>query len=357
MKILYSLCSWGLGHATRSLPLLRRLLRDSHEITVYGTGRSLLLLRSELGDSCSYIESTPYPSPYSDRIGFAYRFLKTAPKIIGIIKEENAFIEKIVKERKIDRIISDSRFGSYSREVPSFIMFHQLRFIAPCRLFFAEMITESFNKGLQDKFQKIIVPDYEEPENSLAGDLAHNLRYFKRENIEYVGILSDYEKLDVPQDIDYLFSISGPEPTRTALEKKLFSQIDLLKGKKIVVALGKPGKYTEDISGNVSVYSFLEKKRRDEFMNRAKMVVSRSGYTTVLDLAEIDKKALFIPTPGQTEQLYLGKHLKKQGFFYSVKQSGLKIDRDVVKALEYKGFTPPWKTAESLDRFLKVVGI
>ncbi|HEC25433.1 MAG TPA: glycosyltransferase [bacterium] len=354
MTILYSLCSWGLGHATRGLPMLRRLVKDGHDVIVYTSGRGLALLKSELKDNVRFIESVPYPSPYSDKIGFAVRFMVIAPKIMGIIKEEVKDVDKIVKENKVSLIISDSRFGSYCKSVPSYLLFHQLRFIAPLRLPPAEMLTEFYNHYLQNKFEKIIVPDYEE--NSLSGDLSHNMRYFDKEKIEYIGILSDFEKIDTDKDLDYLFSISGPEPTRTILEEKLFSQIHLLKGK-IAVALGKPDGYTEEVRGNTTIYSYLEKKRRDELMNRAKIVISRSGYTTIMDVAEIDKKALFIPTPGQTEQVYLAHHLEKTGLFHSVKQRKLKLDRDVKEALIYKGFTPPWKTAESIERFLKVIGI
>ncbi len=354
MKILYSLCSWGLGHATRGLPVIRRLIKDGNEVIVYTYGRSLELLKSELKDGARYIETVPYPSPYSDKIGFAFRFVRVAPKIMRVIKEENKEVSKIVRENKIGLIISDSRFGSYCRSVPSYLIFHQLRFISPLRLPPAEMATEFYNHYLQNKFDKIIVPDYEE--NSLSGDLSHNLRYFKRENIEYIGILSDFEKIETDEDIDYLLSISGPEPTRTALEKKLFSQIHLLKGN-IAVALGKPGEFTKETAGNATVYSFLEKARRDELMNRAKIVVSRSGYTTVMDVAEIDKKAFFIPTPGQTEQVYLAKHLEKAGFFHSVKQGKLKLDADTENASKYRGFKPLWKTADSVERLFKITGV
>ncbi len=354
MKIIYSLCSWGLGHATRGLPVIRRLIKDGHEVIIYTSGRSLELLRSELGNGARYIASVPYPSPYSAKVGFAWRFLKNAPKIMKIIKEETKDIAKIAQENKIDLIISDSRFGSHCKFAPSYLLFHQLRFIAPFRLMPAEIVTEYYNHYLQDKFEKIIVPDF--AENSLSGDLSHNLKFYKKEKIEYIGILSDFEKTDIGEDIDFLFSISGPEPTRTILEEKLFSQINLLKGN-IAVALGKPGKFTKEVIGNAVVYSFLEKKRRDELMNRAKMVVSRSGYTTVMDVAEIDKKAFFIPTPGQTEQVYLAKHLENKGFFHSVKQRKLKLDYDTEVALQYKGFKPPWKTDRSVEKFLNAVGI
>ena len=88
MKIFYSLCSWGLGHATRSLPVIRRLVDESNEVIVYTDGRSLALLKSELHNNCEFIVSTEYPSPFSEKIGFALRFLKTAPHILHVIKKE-----------------------------------------------------------------------------------------------------------------------------------------------------------------------------------------------------------------------------------------------------------------------------
>jgi uncharacterized protein (TIGR00661 family) len=354
MKILYSLCSWGLGHATRALPVIRRFINDSHDVVIYTSGRSLSLLKSELKDNARFISSTAYPSPFSDKIGFAFRFVKTAPAIIKIIKEENLEISKIIRDDKIDIILSDSRFGSYSHNIPSFLIFHQLRFIAPFRFLPAEIVTEYYNHYLQDNFIKIIVPDYKD--NSLSGDLSHNLRFFKPDKVEYIGILSDFEYLDVDETIDYLFSLSGPEPTRTILEEKVFAQLKYLKGK-IAVALGKPGKFTKEVIGDTVIYSYLEKKRRDELMNRAKIVISRSGYTTIMDVAEINKKALFIPTPGQTEQIYLANYLKSTGKFYSKSQRKLAINEDIEEARKFSGYQPAWKTNQSVENLLNIINL
>jgi uncharacterized protein (TIGR00661 family) len=354
MKIFYSLCSWGLGHATRSLPVIRRLVDESNEVIIYTDGRSLALLKSELNNDCEFIASTEYPSPFSEKIGFALRFLKTAPAILNVIKQENIEVANLVKERKIDLIISDSRFGSYSNDVPSYLIFHQPRFISPFRILPAEIITEYLNHFLLNKFNKIIIPDYEN--NSLSGDLSHNLRFFNNDKVKYIGILSDFEQIDIKEDIDYLFSISGPEPTRTILENQILPQLKHLKGN-IAVSLGKPGDYKKETYGNTVIYSFLEKKRRDELMNRSKMVISRSGYTTIMDVTEIGKKAFFIPTPGQTEQLYLAHHLKKTGKFYSQKQKNFNINRDIETAKNYLGFIPPWKTDESVENLFREIGI
>ena len=44
-----------------------------------------------------------------------------------------------------------------------------------------------------------------------------------------------------------------------------------------------------------------------------------------MDLAKLGKKAFFIPTPGQYEQEYLAKKLKKQGLVPFAKQESFKL--------------------------------
>ena len=120
-------------------------------------------------------------------------------------------------------------------------------------------------------------------------------------------MLSDFKKKKIKQDIDYLISISGPEPQRTMLEEKLLPQLDDLKGK-VVLTLGKTESMDKLDKKDIETYSFLPKEKREEYLNRSKLVISRSGYSTILDLAVIGTKALMTPTPGQIEQEYLGRY-------------------------------------------------
>ncbi len=353
MRILYALCTWGLGHMTRSLPIMRRLVREGNHLIIYTAHRPLIALKKEFGDKCEYIESVMYPSPYGKNGAFAVKLSFIMPSIINAMVKEHKQILQISKERRIDLFISDSKYGAFDKKKPSVFIFHQLRYIPPDFLKFLKNKTEKFNYFFRQSFKKFVVPDFEE-NGGLTGVLSHSLTYFPRRKLEYIGILSDYERMDVEEDIDYLISLSGREPNRTMLEDRIVSQIKDLKGK-VVLVRGTPEEVKKINVPNVQVVNYAGKGLRDELMNRAKFVIARSGYSTIMDMVELGKKGLLIPTPGQTEQEYLGNYLSEKGYFYSVKESEIVLKRDVLKAESYKGFTPPWRTEESVERFMKVV--
>ncbi len=354
MNILYALCTWGLGHMTRGLPIMRRLVKEGHHLTIYTAHRPLIALKKEFGDKCDYIESVMYPSPYGKNGAFAVKLSFIMPSIINAMLKEHKQILEISQERHIDLFISDSKYGAFDKKKPSVFIFHQLRYIPPSFLSFLRNKTEKFNYFFRQSFKKFVVPDFEE-NDGLTGDLSHNLSYFLKDMIEYIGILSDYEKMDVEEDIDYLISLSGREPNRSMLEDKIVSQLHRLKGK-IVLVRGTPEETKKiDIPG-VEIINYAGKGVRDELMNRAKFVIARSGYSTIMDMVELGKKGLLIPTPGQTEQEYLGEYLAKKGYFYSVKEDEILLSRDVEMAKNYSGFTPPWRTEESVEKFMKLIG-
>ncbi len=352
MKVLFGICSWGLGHATRDIPLIRRMLEEGHNLTLVGRGRSLYLLREEFGKDCSYLEIPDYSSPYSEKKFHVSKFVGYIPVYIEEIIQEHNRIRKLVRGRGYERIVSDNRFGIYDKEIPSYFISHQLRFIVPGRVRLLERATEGFNYSFKKSFCKFLIPDYKD--NPLSGDLSHNLKFFKDGKIEYLGIISSLKKRDVEEDIDYFISLSGPEPQRTVLEKKILSQVFLLKGK-VFVALGKPEERKEEVKGDIHILSFLNRERQEEIMNRSKLVITRPGYTTLMELAFLGKKALLIPTPGQTEQIYLASYHKDRRNFYSVSQNELNLARDVEEAKKYRGFCCNLSEESAVDKFMKIV--
>jgi uncharacterized protein (TIGR00661 family) len=352
MKVLFGICSWGLGHATRDLPLIEAMLKAGHELTLIGRGRSLELLKKELKKGCSYLNIPDYSSPYSKRDFFVAKFVSYIPIYINEIIKEHKRIKELTRDEKYERIISDNRFGVYHSEVPSYFISHQLRFIAPGRIRAFEMATERFNYSFKKSFSKFLVPDYEE--NSLSGELSHNLKYFKESRVEYLGALSSIKKKSLREDIDYFISLSGCEPQRTILEKKILKQAPLLKGK-TVIALGKPEDSRHKVMNHLHIFGYLGRKRQEEIMNRSKLIITRPGYTTLMELAILEKNALFIPTPGQTEQIYLADYHKKKGNFYSINQDKLNLVRDVKKAKKYKGVSHNSERKDAVDRFMQIV--
>lgn len=198
----------------------------------------------------------------------------------------------------------------------------------------------------------VMVPDYQK--NNLSGDLSHNLKRIDENKIHYVGVLSDFTKRPLKKDIDYLISISGPEPQRSFLEEKLASQVQELEGN-VVMTLGKAEKYSIVKKKHLTTYSFVTKELREELLNKAKLVVSRSGYSTIMDVAVVGAKALFIPTPGQIEQEYLSAYHNKLGTFYSVKQDAIDLKSDVKIAAEKTGITRECDVKKTVENILGII--
>lgn len=353
MDIIYGVCSWGLGHSTRSLPIIRRLIKENHNITIISNGRSLDLLKKELGEKVSYRDIPDYPQLLSENARqFMAKSMIYWPLFIKRIESGLIQLSEILKEKKYDLIISDGRYDIYSKKIPSIFISHQMRIMNPLRIKMFETGSELFNLFFFKRFKEVVVPDFKE--NSLSGDLSHNLRKIKEENIQYIGPISDFQKKKKKKDIDYLISISGPEPQRSMLESKLVSQCDKLQGN-IVITLGKSEMNTKFKKKNITTYTFLSKTEREDLLNRAKILISRSGYSTIMDLAIINTKALLIPTPGQTEQEYLSEYHNKIGTFYSVNQNEINIKSDLEVVSKTTGIRRTCNTNKTVDNFIDVI--
>ena len=353
MDIIYAVCSWGLGHATRSLPIIRKLINENNNLTIISSGRSLELLKKEISDDATYFDIQDYPMLLSEN---SRQFLaKSAiywPIFIKRIESGLIRLSKIIEKKRYDLIISDARYDMYSKKIPSVFISHQIRIMNPLRIKMFETGSELFNKFFFKRFSKIIVPDFKN--NNLSGDLSHNLKKIDEEKIYYIGILSDFKKIHIKKDIDYLFSVSGPEPQRTIFENKIYEQISDIKGK-IVITQGKTESKINFKNKNVQTYSFLNKEEREILLNRAKLVISRSGYSTLMDLAVIGLKALFIPTPGQIEQEYLGEYHNELRTFYSVAQTKLNLISDLKIAQKNTGIKRKCDPEKTVEKFLEII--
>lgn len=354
MKIIYAVCSWGLGHATRSLPVIRKLLKEDNEVTIISEGRSLELLKKELKDGIKeYITIQDYPMLLSENSRqFMAKSVVYWPLFIHRMRKGLSTLTNLLKNKKCDRIISDARFDMYNRKIPSFFISHQMRIMNPLRMKIFESGSEIFNLYFFKRFRGIIIPDFKN--DNLSGDLSHNLNRIDEDKLNYVGVLSDFKKKNTKKDIDYFLSISGPEPQRTIFEKKLLNQIDCLSGK-IIVTLGKTEKLDRFKDKKFETYSFLTKEKREDFLNRSKLIISRSGYSTILDLSVIGTKALMAPTPGQIEQEYLAKYHKKKKFFHCVNQNKIDLSKDVKIAEKTKGVKKKIDVDKTVEKIINII--
>lgn len=353
MKIIYGICSWGLGHSTRSLPVIRRLIEENNKLTIISSGRSLVLLKKELGENVEYLDIPDYPMLISNNSRqFIAKSIVYWPLFIKKMESGLQKLTKIVKNKSYDIIISDGRYDMYNKKMPSFFISHQMRIMNPLRLTFLETGSELFNKFFFKRFKEIIIPDYKE--DDLSGDLSHNLKKIDSNKLNYVGVLSDFKKINLKKDIDYLISISGPEPQRTIFEEKILSQIEYLDGN-IIITLGKSDEKKEINQESLKIFSFLNKEKRENYLNRAKMVISRSGYSTLLDLAVIGSKALMTPTPGQIEQEYLSKYHNEKGTFYSVNQNNIDLRKDIIKVNNTTGIKRNCNVGKTVENIMNII--
>jgi uncharacterized protein (TIGR00661 family) len=353
MEIIYGICSWGLGHATRSLPIIRKLIDENNKITIISHGRSLELIKKELGGNSEYIDIPDYPMLLSENSRqFMAKSIIYWPLFIRKILYGFNRLNDILEKKEYDIIISDSRYDIHSEKIPSFFISHQMRIMNPLRIKILEKGSELYNLYFFKRFNGVLVPDYKE--DNLSGDLSHNLNKIDEKKIHYVGVLSDFKKINKKKDIDYFISISGPEPQRSLFEQKLLSQVDKLTGK-IIMTLGKAEKKGIINNKNIETYSFLEKNKREDFLNRSKLIISRSGYSTILDLTVLGLKALMCPTPGQIEQEYLSDYHNKKRTFYSVSQDNLDLLRDVEIAKKSTGIKRKCDVNKSIEKIIDIV--
>ena len=348
--VLLSPLSWGLGHAMRDIPIIKTLLAHDHDVTIAACGNALNALKQEF-PQCRFIEFEDYPSPYSSGSLFLPKFFLYLPILLTAVSKERQQLAKILAKDRYDLIISDNRLGAYSSEVPSIFITHQLHYHMPFAIWPVELFALRINTYLHRKYDRIIVPDNPPGALSLAGKLALAGSADTQSRAFFSGILTSIQKRDCTEDLNYLVIISGPEPQRTKLEEILLPSIPELDGTSMVI-LGSPKRKTE-ITGTDSctVKGYVSNEEKVQLMNRAKFVICRSGYTTMMELAELQKKkAFFIPTPGQTEQEYLSWYYQKQGWFYSQSQYRLNLAVDLPAAQGYSGFPDMPSTRENVSR-------
>lgn len=355
-RILYGVYHWGLGHATRSLVLIRQLVARGDRVTILmQPGAGMQLLQSELGDSVEYYPFRDTPAPFSRYPAVFYiRMSLMMPWVLAGYRREHRLTERLVAERGFDSVISDSRLGVWSGAVPSYIIFHSIHQIIPGRIRWIERVAEWGQRDLLKGFTKVLIPDVQE-NRGLAGDLGHDPVFdWGAERLAYIGPLSNVFQPGVEQDLDYFFSVSGIEPQRSLFAERVLDALPQLHGR-IVVTLGDPSRKDETQQiGDATVYGYLDRQRQAEMLNRARVVITRSGYTTLMELAELGKRALFVPTPGQSEQEYLARFHHQLGHVYSTTQKKLNIARDLPCAEAASGLpkTPSGKTA---GRFLDIL--
>jgi len=330
-RILISPLDWGLGHATRCIPIIKELQIEGAEVIIAGEGRSAELLKQEF-PNLEFLHLPGYEISYPEKGGMALHMMLSAPGILRGIRNEHKTLQKIIRERKIDLVISDNRYGLWSHEVPCIFITHQVFIQAP----FAAGLLHRQTAKYMSRFSECWIPDLE-GEDNLAGCLAHTKPL--PDHCFFIGPLSRFrfqERKPVSK-YDLVISLSGPEPQRSVFEKEVLAQIAGMP-RKILLLQGITNKPFRKEEGNRTIVSHLCAGDMMEVLSGTSLLICRSGYSSIMDAAVLGKKCIFIPTPGQTEQEYLASYHAEKGHCIALEQKSFDLNEAVVKAEFIRGF-------------------
>jgi uncharacterized protein (TIGR00661 family) len=332
-RVLVAPLNWGLGHATRCIPIIHELLNQQAEVLIASDGEAGLLLQKEF-PGLTYFELPPYGIHYSRSGLFFTHLFFQLPKIRTAIKAEHGITQQIVNRYHINKIIADNRYGCYSHKIKSTLITHQLNPLLPTGLGWASYFAKRLLKSLLRNFSACWVPDF--PDRSLSGYLSAS-----NHPVQFIGPLSRLKHTPASSGLyDLLVILSGPEPQRSILETILMPQLFDSPFTFAVVRGKVESSCTERTHGqNRVVMNYAGTQQLQQLLSQSKIVIARSGYSTIMDLWAVQKKAILIPTPGQTEQEYLAANLKKQGIAFTIPQHLFNLRQVLNKCRNYSGFT------------------
>jgi uncharacterized protein (TIGR00661 family) len=329
-RVLIAPLDWGLGHATRCIPLIRRFEQEGAEPWIGASGPQQTLLKMEF-PHLSFVEIPNYNINYA-RSGKAlpWTMLRQLSSIRRSIRKEHHWLSSSAEKYKWDAIVSDNRFGLFHPSIPSVFITHQLA-IKSNRARWIDNLLRKKNYKYISRYRECWVPD-NEGQSNLAGSLSHPT-IKPPIPLKYIGWLSRFEQRqakDSPGPI--LIILSGPEPQRSILEEKILNEIAHYPAEAIIVR-GLPGHTSMIPSTNmIRIYNHISTDEMNSFVEQASFIISRSGYSTIMDAAVLNKKCIFIPTPGQTEQIYLAQSLMEKGIAFFVPQENFSLTNAISAA-------------------------
>lgn len=306
MKILICPLNWGLGHASRCVPIIRNILIEGHDVTIVADGFPLEFLRSQF-PKLRFIEFPSYKITYSDRKSQVWAMTKNLPTILHTIFKEHQWLKNLLKTEHFDQIISDNRFGMWNKTTHSIYITHQLMIKMPKNFKFIEPLAWLLHRFIINTYNECWIPDNAGNLN-LSGDLSH--KYPLPIHAKFIGNLSRFEKADKTKNdsqYDVVAVISGIEPQRTIFEEQLITRFWNTE-QKVLIILGKPSSVINyKHLNNITLVSHLHDNEFIAVLNGAKKIISRSGYSSIMDYQALGclEKTELIATPGQTEQEYL----------------------------------------------------
>lgn len=332
--VVVAVLDWGLGHASRCIPVIRALLHHQCQVTIAGSGPALQLLQIEF-PALQTFALPAYNPVYPSGKAMVWRMATQLPKFLRVIRSEHLALEHFVIKHDVNLVISDNRFGCWSARVPSVFITHQRTIPMPDSFGWLSPFVRRANNSVMRKFSECWIPD--SGPDGLAGDLVT----LKGQGppCRFVGTLSRFTRsaVTLKAEYDVVAVCSGPEPQRMIFESRLRTALDKFPGQYLLVR-----GVIEDAdpvrTPNGIVYNYMTASQLGDVLAKAGVVIARCGYSTVMDMSVLGKKAIFVPTPGQTEQEYLAKRLMEKKIAFSMSQGSFDLMFALQASLGYQGF-------------------
>ncbi|MFN8312342.1 MAG: glycosyltransferase [Cyclobacteriaceae bacterium] len=346
-RVLVAALDWGLGHATRCIPVVRLLRERGATVSLASSGEAGVLLREEFPD-LPYYELPAYKPYYGHG---PWMMITMAMQLRGFnqsIRAEKKAIDELMDAHHFDVIISDNRYGCWSAKATSVMITHQLRIPFSFPWNWASGISARLLKHLLRPFDHIWIPDL--PDGILTR------AFMTSTPVRSIGWLSRFQPGEADIKYDVIALVSGPEPSRTEFAQVLKEQL-IESGKKCLLVLGQPGKPYREKTGAVTVTNHLPSALLEAAIRSSALVVARSGYSTIMDLIALGKRAVFVPTPGQPEQLHLARVLQRQQVAGAELQEKFDLNKLLKSEQRYAGlsiFVPDHQLLhQAIDDLLK----
>jgi UDP-N-acetylglucosamine transferase subunit ALG13 len=369
VSVLVAPLDWGLGHATRCIPIIKELIHQGARVTVAASGSQKILLKQEF-PRLEFLEIPGYKISYKPGILLKWALVFRIPAILKHIKMENKWLEETLQNRKMDAVISDNRYGLFHKNLHCVFITHQLYILSGLWSLntvgrwslavnrWVDRKLLKWNYKFISKFSSCWVPD-QEGNFSVAGKLSHP-PVSPPVPVKYIGILSRFkfvEKKVVKNSL--LILLSGPEPQRSQFEKILFRQLAVSALQTIVVR-GLPGSEHSIpfIREGIKIHNHLTSDEMNELLIESEFIIARSGYSTIMDLVKLKKNAMLVPTPGQTEQEYLGRYMHEKKWMYCVSQRNFNLEKALSAFQKNKMILPEIPDSQlrnAVEDFLKKI--
>ncbi|MCY7293254.1 MAG: glycosyl transferase family 28 [Ferruginibacter sp.] len=327
-RVLIAPLDWGLGHATRCVPIIKEFTAQGFDVIIAGEKSGAVLLEKEF-PHLKILKLKGYRVSYSKNKHFFFvKLLSQLTKIQAAVRHEHKWLQRIIEHYKIDILVSDNRYGFHNKKCYNIFITHQLSIKTGNR--FTQWLAQKINYGYINKFNECWVPDVEGNEN-LAGQLSHPLT-MPIIPIKYIGLLSRFTKSVTEKKYNLVVILSGPEPQRTILEEIILKQLKKITLNTFVVR-GLPSAINKIYSENklVEIINHLPANKLNDLISSSNIVVARSGYSTVMDLAVLQQPSILIPTPGQTEQEYLATYLAAKKYCITAEQKNFDLIQEIQK--------------------------